>query len=263
MTIVTYEVPYWATMMLSWSITSFYCVKDLAINWNHHDVVTTYFCLYNFPSLCISSTAMDSASFKAVTCTDPMPDSSCNPCLDAVKACNLNAVCKRQRSAYVAACSRPSPLMPSPEPCGRKRCHRALRQFFERVQTDLSYPLLFCWCQDKACAERRRQTIIPTCSFEEKLKPNCLELRRTCRSDPLCRYGHMVTWQLQLVLFCVLEVLEFDLLFVCWFWSICVWCIYWHAICLEFFCWSLMCWCLICLRSWCLIYFVFKVLFDF
>ncbi|XP_062870762.1 GDNF family receptor alpha-2 [Trichomycterus rosablanca] len=131
--------------------------------------------------------AMDSASSKGTVCPDATPDSvtSCNPCLDAAKACNLNAACKRQRSAYVAACSRPAPL--APEPCGRKRCHRALRQFFERVQTELSYPLLFCSCRDKACAERRRQTIVPACSFEEKLKPNCLELRRTCRSDPLCR----------------------------------------------------------------------------
>ncbi|XP_017343876.1 GDNF family receptor alpha-2 isoform X2 [Ictalurus punctatus] len=128
--------------------------------------------------------AMDSASSKGTVCPESM--NSCNPCLDATKACNLNAVCKRQRSAYVTACSRSVPITLS-EPCSRKRCHRALRQFFERVQNDLSYPLLFCSCRDKACAERRRQTIVPTCSFEEKAKPNCLELRRICRSDALCR----------------------------------------------------------------------------
>lgn len=130
---------------------------------------------------------MDSVSSKGTVCPESV--NSCNPCLDAAKACNLNAVCKRQRSAYVTACSRSAPIAPSPEPCSRKRCHRALRQFFERVQNDLSYPLLFCSCRDKACAERRRQTIVPTCSFEEKSKPNCLELRRICRSDALCRYG--------------------------------------------------------------------------
>ncbi|KAM9455677.1 GDNF family receptor alpha-2 isoform 1-T1 [Clarias gariepinus] len=129
--------------------------------------------------------AMDSVSSKGTVCPESV--NSCNPCLDAAKACNLNAVCKRQRSAYVTACSRSAPIAPSPEPCSRKRCHRALRQFFERVQNDLSYPLLFCSCRDKACAERRRQTIVPTCSFEEKSKPNCLELRRICRSDALCR----------------------------------------------------------------------------
>ncbi|KAK3549711.1 hypothetical protein QTP86_007155 [Hemibagrus guttatus] len=101
--------------------------------------------------------AMDSASSKGTVCPESV--NSCNPCLDAAKACNLNTVCKRQRSAYVSACSRSTPIALSPEPCSRKRCHRALRQFFERVQSDLSYPLLFCSCRDKACAERRRQTI--------------------------------------------------------------------------------------------------------
>ncbi|KAI5099555.1 GDNF family receptor alpha-2 isoform X1 [Silurus meridionalis] len=129
--------------------------------------------------------AIGSASSKGTVCPESV--NSCNPCLDAAKACNLNAVCKRQRSAYITACSRSMPIALSPEPCSRKRCHRALRQFFERVQNDLSYPLLFCSCRDKACAERRRQTIVPACSFEEKSKPNCLELRRICRSDALCR----------------------------------------------------------------------------
>uniref|UniRef100_A0A8C2JXJ7 GDNF family receptor alpha 2b n=1 Tax=Cyprinus carpio TaxID=7962 RepID=A0A8C2JXJ7_CYPCA len=111
----------------------------------------------------------------------------CNPCLDAAKACNLNETCKKQRTALMATCSPATPIQQLHEPCNRKRCHRGLRQFFDRVQTEFSYPLLFCSCRDKACAERRRQTIMPACSYEEKTKPNCLELRRTCRSDPLCR----------------------------------------------------------------------------
>lgn len=65
---------------------------------------------------------------------------------------------------------------------------QALRQFFERVSWELSYPLLFCSCPDQACAERRRRTIVPSCSHQERHKPNCLELRRTCRSDALCRW---------------------------------------------------------------------------
>uniref|UniRef100_A0A673MTP5 GDNF family receptor alpha 2b n=1 Tax=Sinocyclocheilus rhinocerous TaxID=307959 RepID=A0A673MTP5_9TELE len=111
----------------------------------------------------------------------------CNPCLDAAKACNLNDTCKKQRTALMATCSPATPIQQAQEPCNRKRCHRGLRQFFDRVQTEFSYPLLFCSCRDKACAERRRQTIMPACSFEEKTKSNCLELRRACRSDPLCR----------------------------------------------------------------------------
>eukprot|EP00064_Thunnus_orientalis_P021916 superscaffoldBa00006963_g22086 len=66
--------------------------------------------------------------------------------------------------------------------------YQALRQFFERVSWELSYPLLFCSCPDQACAERRRRTIVPSCSHQERHKPNCLELRRTCRSDALCRW---------------------------------------------------------------------------
>nr|BAE28825.1 unnamed protein product [Mus musculus] len=47
--------------------------------------------------------------------------------------------------------------------------------------------MLFCSCQDQACAERRRQTILPSCSYEDKEKPNCLDLRSLCRTDHLCR----------------------------------------------------------------------------
>uniref|UniRef100_A0A3Q3WZ44 GDNF/GAS1 domain-containing protein n=1 Tax=Mola mola TaxID=94237 RepID=A0A3Q3WZ44_MOLML len=114
----------------------------------------------------------------------------CNPCLDAAKACNLNETCKRLRSAYNSICSKATPPQPAlayQEPCSRKRCQKALRQFFERVSWELSYPLLFCSCPDQACAERRRRTIVPSCSHQERHKPSCLELRRTCRSDALCR----------------------------------------------------------------------------
>uniref|UniRef100_A0A8C6WM78 GDNF/GAS1 domain-containing protein n=1 Tax=Neogobius melanostomus TaxID=47308 RepID=A0A8C6WM78_9GOBI len=47
--------------------------------------------------------------------------------------------------------------------------------------------LLFCSCRDQACAERRRRTIIPDCSHQEKHKPSCLDLQQLCRSDALCR----------------------------------------------------------------------------
>ncbi|KAG7480709.1 hypothetical protein MATL_G00059160 [Megalops atlanticus] len=128
---------------------------------------------------------MDSATVKGNHCSDS--GKPCNPCLDATKACNLNDTCKRQRSFYISTCNKATPMQQAPEPCNRKRCHKALRQFFDRVQTEYSYRLLFCSCRDKACAERRRQTIVPSCAYEEKVKPNCLELRKTCRLDPLCR----------------------------------------------------------------------------
>ncbi|KAL0979646.1 hypothetical protein UPYG_G00187720 [Umbra pygmaea] len=105
---------------------------------------------------------------------------TCNPCLDAAKACNLNNTCKKLRSTYINTCNKG-------DPCNRKRCHKALRQFLDRVSTNFSHQLLFCPCQDLGCAERRRQTIVPSCSFEDKVKPNCLELRKTCCHEPLCR----------------------------------------------------------------------------
>ncbi|KAJ8005996.1 hypothetical protein DPEC_G00123680 [Dallia pectoralis] len=121
---------------------------------------------------------MHTVTPKANTCSEP--GKTCNSCLDAVKACNFNNTCKKQRFTYIATCNRPND-------CVRKRCHKALRQFLDRVPTEYSQQLLFCPCQTQGCAERRRQTIVPSCSFEDKVKPNCLELRKTCRQDPLCR----------------------------------------------------------------------------
>lgn len=124
-------------------------------------------------------------------CSDP--SRPCNPCLDATKACNLNENCKRQRSNYISTCTRAQtqgqqPSQPqSQDSCNRKRCHKALRQFFERVDSQYSYGLVFCSCKDQACAERRRQTIVPSCSYQDKAKPNCLQLRSTCRLDVHCR----------------------------------------------------------------------------
>ncbi|KAM8794581.1 GDNF family receptor alpha-2 [Eudromia elegans] len=116
--------------------------------------------------------------------TDPASASRSNQCLDAAKACNLNDNCKRLRSGYISTCSRE---LPAAERCSRRKCHKALRQFFDRVPGEFTYRLLFCSCRDAACAERRRQTIVPACSYEDKEKPNCLELRGLCRADHLCR----------------------------------------------------------------------------
>ncbi|KAI1230060.1 GDNF family receptor alpha-2, partial [Lamprotornis superbus] len=115
---------------------------------------------------------------------DPAATSKSNHCLDAAKACNLNDNCKRLRSAYISTCSRE---LSATEPCSRRKCHKALRQFFDRVPGEFTFRLLFCSCRDPACAERRRQTIVPSCSYEDKDKPNCLDLRGTCRADHLCR----------------------------------------------------------------------------
>lgn len=120
---------------------------------------------------------------KGFHCLDA--ERNCNPCLDAAKACNLNGSCKRQRSAYIATCSKEDTN--KGETCSKKRCHKALRLFLDRVPPEFSHRLLFCPCQSVGCAERRRQTIVPDCSYKDKEKPNCLELRRVCRQDSLCR----------------------------------------------------------------------------
>ncbi|KAL0969530.1 hypothetical protein UPYG_G00228460 [Umbra pygmaea] len=107
-----------------------------------------------------------------------------NRCLDAAKACNIDETCQKLRTEYVSACIQPSARS---GPCIRARCHKALRKFFDRVPPDYTHELLFCPCTDTACAERRRQTIVPACSYEDKDKPNCLAVLRVCKADYVCR----------------------------------------------------------------------------
>uniref|UniRef100_A0A8C6XHZ9 GDNF family receptor alpha 4 n=1 Tax=Naja naja TaxID=35670 RepID=A0A8C6XHZ9_NAJNA len=107
-----------------------------------------------------------------------------NRCLDAAKACNVDALCQRLRTEYVSSCIRRGPRA---DPCNRSKCHKALRKFFDRVPPEYTHELLFCPCVDTACAERRRQTIVPTCSYEGKEKPNCLTPLDACRGNYVCR----------------------------------------------------------------------------
>ncbi|XP_058050008.1 GDNF family receptor alpha-2 isoform X4 [Ahaetulla prasina] len=116
--------------------------------------------------------------------TDSAAASRSNPCLDAAKACNLSDDCKKLRSTYISTCNKE--VSPT-EHCSRRKCRKALRHFFDRVPSAYSYRLLFCPCKNQACAERRRQTIVPDCSYQEKEKPNCLALRSMCRAEPFCR----------------------------------------------------------------------------
>ncbi|KAF6718331.1 GDNF family receptor alpha-4, partial [Oryzias melastigma] len=107
-----------------------------------------------------------------------------NRCLDAAKACNIDETCHKLRTEYVSSCIQPSTHS---GPCNRPKCNKALRKFFDRVPPNYTHELLFCPCTDTACAERRRQTIVPSCSYEEKEKPNCLMQLRICKSDYICR----------------------------------------------------------------------------
>ncbi|KAM9726326.1 LOW QUALITY PROTEIN: GDNF family receptor alpha-1a [Menidia menidia] len=110
-----------------------------------------------------------------------------NNCLNAAKACNLNDTCKKYRSAYISPCTS---RVSTAEICNKRKCHKALRQFFDKVPPKHSYGMLFCSCpasDQTACSERRRQTIVPVCSYEEKQKPNCLELQASCKTNYICR----------------------------------------------------------------------------
>ncbi|XP_068184397.1 GDNF family receptor alpha-1a isoform X1 [Antennarius striatus] len=110
-----------------------------------------------------------------------------NNCLNAAKACNLNDTCKKYRSAYISPCTS---RVSTADVCNKRKCHKALRQFFDKVPLKHSYGMLFCSCplsDQTACSERRRQTIVPVCSYEEKHKPNCLELQASCRTNYICR----------------------------------------------------------------------------
>lgn len=108
-----------------------------------------------------------------------------NRCLDAAKACNIDETCQKLRTEYVSACIQPPARSGS---CNRAKCSKALRKFFDRVPPDYTHELLFCPCSDTACAERRRQTIVPSCSYEDKDKPNCLAQLRICKADYVCRW---------------------------------------------------------------------------
>ncbi|XP_071386972.1 GDNF family receptor alpha-1-like [Centroberyx affinis] len=110
-----------------------------------------------------------------------------NNCLNAAKACNLNDTCKKYRSAYISPCTS---RVSTAEVCNKRKCHKALRQFFDKVPPKHSYGMLFCSCppsDQSACSERRRQTIVPVCSYEEKQKPNCLEVQGSCKTNYICR----------------------------------------------------------------------------
>lgn len=108
-----------------------------------------------------------------------------NQCLKAAQDCGLFEKCGSLRSEYVLACTKRAP---GSDHCNRQKCHRALRRFLERVPEAYSFGVLFCPCADALCGERRRKTIVPSCSYQERDgKPNCLSLQGYCMKDELCR----------------------------------------------------------------------------
>ncbi|KAK1343335.1 hypothetical protein QTO34_016114 [Cnephaeus nilssonii] len=102
-------------------------------------------------------------------------------CLKFAMLCTLNDKCDRLRMAYGEACS-------SGPHCRRPTCLQQLRAFFEKASEPHAQGLLLCPCapSDLGCGQRRRNTIAPSCALPPGT-PNCLELRRLCHSDRLCR----------------------------------------------------------------------------
>ncbi len=148
-------------------------LKVWHINHRFHSLITTLFSSWWPPA---SSLAVDGQ----------------NQCLKAAQDCGLYEKCGSLRSEYVVACTKRATA--SDNSCNRQKCHKALRRFLERVPEEYSFALLFCPCSDTLCGERRRKTIVPSCSYEENSrgeervgKPNCLSLQNYCSRDELCR----------------------------------------------------------------------------
>ncbi|RLV88713.1 hypothetical protein DV515_00015366 [Chloebia gouldiae] len=127
---------------------------------------------------------LDYVRLASITAGSENEVTQVNRCLDAAKACNVDEMCQRLRTEYVSLCIR---RLARADTCSRSKCHKALRKFFDRVPPEYTHELLFCPCEDTACAERRRQTIVPACSYESKDKPNCLAPLDSCRENYVCR----------------------------------------------------------------------------
>lgn len=120
------------------------------------------------------------------TSVSSFPVDGQNQCLKAAQDCGLFEKCGALRAEYVLACTKRAA---GSDRCNRQKCHRALRRFLERVPEEYSFGVLFCSCTEPLCGERRRKTIVPSCSYEEKdAQPNCLHLESYCLRDDLCRW---------------------------------------------------------------------------
>ncbi|KPP60963.1 GDNF family receptor alpha-4-like [Scleropages formosus] len=128
---------------------------------------------------------IEMSRMASIVAASSLPPNGQNQCLKAAQDCGLYEKCGSLRSEYVLACTKRAP---GSDHCNRQKCHRALRRFLERVPEEYSFGVLFCPCTDTLCGERRRKTIVPSCSYEERNgKPNCLSLQSFCLKDELCR----------------------------------------------------------------------------
>ncbi|NWU09829.1 GFRA4 protein, partial [Cephalopterus ornatus] len=156
----------------------------LSVYWSiHHTLMEGMNVLESSPYEPFSR-GFDYVRLASITAGSENEVTQVNRCLDAAKACNVDELCQRLRTEYVSLCIR---RLARADSCNRSKCHKALRRFFDRVPPEYTHELLFCPCDDTACAERRRQTIVPACSYEAKDKPNCLAPLDSCRENYVCR----------------------------------------------------------------------------
>ncbi|KAM9129554.1 GDNF family receptor alpha-3 isoform 1-T1 [Pangshura tecta] len=127
---------------------------------------------------------IDYKKLAALVSGSHLAGDSANPCLKATHFCSLNKKCVHLRTYYASSCIKGAE---SGDTCDQRKCHKRLRQFFEKVPEDFTKRLLFCPCQDELCGERRRKTIVPECSFQDSIKPNCLLLLDSCIKDHICK----------------------------------------------------------------------------
>uniref|UniRef100_A0A671RAP5 GDNF family receptor alpha 4b n=1 Tax=Sinocyclocheilus anshuiensis TaxID=1608454 RepID=A0A671RAP5_9TELE len=153
----------------------------LSIYWSLHQSGLNL--VENYPYEAIEK-GYDFVRLASITADSELGMTTVNRCLDAAKACNVDDVCQKLRTEYVSTCIKPSTKSGL---CNRSRCNKALRRFFDRVPPEYTHELLFCPCSDMACSERRRQTIVPSCSYEGEDKPSCLSQMRICKADYVCR----------------------------------------------------------------------------
>ncbi|KAM6953139.1 GDNF family receptor alpha-4, partial [Aplochiton taeniatus] len=156
----------------------------LSIYWSlHQSVIHGLHLVESYPYEAVERD-YDYVRLASITADSEVGMTTVNRCLDAAKACNVDDLCQKLRTEYVSACIKPTAKSGL---CSRTKCNKALRRFFDRVPLDYTHELLFCPCTDTACAERRRQTIVPSCSYEGPDKPSCLTQMRICKADYVCR----------------------------------------------------------------------------
>lgn len=159
----------------------------LNIYWTVHPVyIPGYLGSYNSPYTDELETK-EETKYTQLSTFSSEPDTQSNApnaCINEAEICSSYEKCSQLKNEYVIHCS----ITKAGGSCDRRKCHNHLRNFIKKIPMEFTKRFLFCPCNhDKHCGERRRQTIVPKCSFEEKEKKNCLQLYDSCMADNLCK----------------------------------------------------------------------------